>query len=78
MDTNCLYYICTLVLQYVSGTFESDLEAALMQSKLDYQQQQTRLQQESQPKTKAKKKPVAVPLGEFHAMLNNVSYCLLS
>ena len=60
-------------LQYVSGTFESDMEAALMQSKLDYQKEQARLQHESQSKAKPKKKPVAVPLGEFHAMLNNVS-----
>ncbi|CAG7827390.1 unnamed protein product [Allacma fusca] len=58
-------------LEYVSGTFESDMEAALLQSKLDYQKERARVEQESQSKVKAKKKPVTVTLGEFNAKLSN-------
>jgi hypothetical protein len=55
----------------VVGDYESQLEAALIQSKLDFEKEQV-LRSQNQIKSKSKKKPVPVSLSEFNAKLAEV------
>lgn len=53
--------------------YETDLETALVQSQLDYQNEISRRDAAKAGKPKGKKKPITVPLNEFNAMLLDVS-----
>jgi len=54
--------------QLVVGDYESQLEAALIQSKLEFEKELV-LRGQNQGKSKSKKKPVTVSLTEFNAQL---------